>query len=136
MRIWNETLTLETKNKIEVIKLRPQIQAAVTKAGIADGLVVVNALHGNTGVYVNLEDDGFQKDVLAWLEKLAPEGDGYQLAKHESNAGAYLKGILLGQQACLSVEGGKLALGPFQEVFYVDFDGQRPKRVLVKILGE
>lgn len=136
MRIWNEVLTLETKNKVEVIKLRPQIQAAVQKAGIADGLVVVTTLHGNTGVYVNLEDDGFQKDVLAWLEKLAPESDGYQLARHESNAGAYLKGILLGQQACLSLEGGKLALGPFQEVFYVDFDGQRPKRILVKILGE
>lgn len=136
MRIWNEVLTLETKNKVEVLKLRPRIEAAVQKAGIAEGLVVVSTLHGNTGVCVSLEDEAFQKDVLAWLEKLAPEGEGYNLAKHESNAGAYLKGLLLGQQACLSLEGGRLALGPFQEVYYVDFDGQRPKRVLVKILGE
>lgn len=136
MRIWNEYLTLTTKNRVEVIRLRPQVQAAVTKSGITDGVALVSAQHANAGVYVNLDEESFQQDVLAWLEQLAPEKEGYHLTRQESNAGAYLKNLLLGHQVTLSVEGGKLVLGPWQDVFYVDFDGHRPKQLLVKILGE
>jgi secondary thiamine-phosphate synthase enzyme len=136
MRIWNEYLTLTTKEKVELLNIQQQVAAAVSKSGIVDGLVVVSTLHANSGIYVNLEDPEFLKDALAWLEQLAPKRDGYHLKKHESNAGTYLKNLLLGHQAILSLEAGKLAMGPWQAVYYAEFDGQRPKRILVKILGE
>lgn len=136
MKIWNEYLTLQTREKRELVNITAQVNAAVQKSQIADGIVLVVTQHGNAGVFVNVDDENLRKDIEAWLDTLAPERDGYLYRGQESNAGAHLKNLLAGGQATLALEGGKLVLGPWQQVFYAEFDGQRPKRVLVKILGE
>jgi secondary thiamine-phosphate synthase enzyme len=137
MKTATEYLWFTTKKRQEFIRITDEVAEIVRKSGIQDGIVLVSAMHITAGVYVNDWENGLIHDFQVWLEKLAPSGLDY---KHhqtgEDNADAHLKRTLMGQQVTLPITGGKLDLGPWEQVFYAEFDGQRRKRVVVKVLGE
>jgi secondary thiamine-phosphate synthase enzyme len=137
MTFHTEYLTFNTKQHRAYVHITPQVEAAVRKSGIKEGIVLVSAMHITAGVYVNDNEDGLIEDIDAWLEKLAPFQQDY---KHhqtgEDNGDSHLKAILVHHQVIVPVTGGKLDFGTWQRIFYAEFDGQRPKRVLVKVMGE
>jgi secondary thiamine-phosphate synthase enzyme len=130
-------LWFETKKRQEFIRITDEVARIVSASGIVEGLVLVSAMHITAGVYVNDWEDGLIADFQTWLEKLAPAGLPY---KHhqtgEDNADAHLKRTIMGQQVIVPITKGKLDLGPWEQVFYAEFDGQRRKRVIVKVLGD
>jgi secondary thiamine-phosphate synthase enzyme len=130
-------LVMHTKKRQEFINITRQVEDAIKKSGIQEGLVLVNPMHITAAVYVNDDERGLIEDLQAWAEKLAPRKPDY---KHhltgEDNADAHLKRMLMGHQVTMAITKGKLDLGPWEQIFYAEFDGQRPKRVLVKIIGE
>ena len=136
MKVHTEYLTIETKKRYEMVHLTPRIEEIVRKSGVADGLCFVSPMHITAAVYVNDNESGLIEDIGEWLEKLAPSWPGY---KHhqtgEDNGDAHLKSLLLHHETTLPVTKGRLDLGQWQRVFYAEFDGQRPKRVIVKVLG-
>jgi secondary thiamine-phosphate synthase enzyme len=137
MRIHSDYMTVQTKEKREFLNITPNIKAALEKSGIRDGIVLVSSLHSNSALFVNDDEPGLLQDIAEWAGRLAPFGPDYQhSARSESNAGAHLQNLLLHHQAIISVADGKLELGPWQNVIYAELDGQRPKRILIKILGE
>lgn len=137
MRIHNDYMTVQTKKKREFLNITPNVKAAMEKSGIRDGVILVCALHVNSAVLVNDEEAGLLQDVDAWLEKVAPHRDDYKHgAKFESNAGAHLQAILVHHQVLVPISEGKLELGPWQQVIYAELDGLRPKRILIKVMGE
>jgi secondary thiamine-phosphate synthase enzyme len=137
MRIHTEYLTFNTRHHREYVHITPEVEQVLKKSGVRDGIVLVSAMHITAGVYVNDLEDGLIEDIDAWLEKLAPFKKDY---KHhqtgEDNGDSHLKAILVHHQVILPVSSGKLDLGTWQRVFYAEFDGQRNKRVLVKVMGE
>jgi len=138
MKSYREVLLFNTKNKIEFINITEQVEEAVKKSGIKEGLCLINAMHITASVFVNDEEDGLKHDFKEWLEKLAPTNP--KLYKHnltgEDNAHAHLKRTIMGREVVMAITNGKLDLGPWEQIFYGEFDGQRPKRVLIKIIGE
>jgi secondary thiamine-phosphate synthase enzyme len=122
------------------MNLTPNIKSAMEKSGLRDGIILVATLHSNSAVFINDEEAALQQDIDEWLNKLAPFGSDYHHgaagARAESNAAAHLQSILLNQQAMLSFGDGKLEIGPWQQVIYAELDGQRPKRIHIKLLGE
>ena len=136
MKVHTEYLTIETKDRYEMVHLTPRIEEIVRKSGVAVGLCFVSPMHITAAVYVNDNESGLIDDIAVWLEKLAPRWPGY---KHhqtgEDNADAHLKALLLHHETTLPVTGGRLDLGQWQRVFYAEFDGQRRKRVIVKVMG-
>lgn len=137
MRFHTEYLVFNTKKQREYVHITPQVEAAVKKSGVKEGLAFVSAMHITAGVYVNDNESGLIEDIDAWLEKLAPFRKDY---KHhetgEDNGDAHLKALLIHHEVTLPITEGKLDLGTWQRVFYAEFDGRRNKRVIVKILGE
>jgi secondary thiamine-phosphate synthase enzyme len=137
MKSHTEYLTFNTKNHREYVHITPQVEAIVKKSGVKDGIALVSAMHITAGVYVNDNEEGLIEDIDAWLEKLAPFNKNY---KHhqtgEDNGDSHLKAILVHHQVIMPVTNSKLDLGTWQRVFYAEFDGQRSKRVLVKVMGE
>ena len=137
MKSHTEYLTYHTREHREYVHITPQVEAIVRKSGIQDGLALVSAMHITAGVYVNDDESGLIEDIDAWLEGLAPFRQEY---KHhqtgEDNGDSHLKALLIHHQVILPVTSGKLDLGTWQRVFYAEFDGQRSKRVLVKVMGE
>jgi len=138
MRSHTEYLWLNTKNRQEFVNITPQVEEALAKSGIKEGLCLVNAMHITASVFINDDEPGLHQDFAAWVEKLAPYGkDKY---KHnltgEDNADAHLKRTIMGREVVAAVTKGKLDFGPWEQIFYGEFDGQRRKRVLVKIIGE
>jgi len=137
MRIHSDYMTVQTKEKREFLNITPNIKAALEKSGIRDGIILVSSLHSNSALFINDDEPGLLQDISEWADRLAPLGPDYQhSARSESNAGAHLQNLLLHHQSIISVEDGKLELGPWQNVIYAELDGQRPKRILIKILGE
>ncbi len=136
MKSHTEYITLNTRNRYEMVHLTPQVEAIVKRSGIVDGLCFVSPMHITAAIYVNDTEDGLITDIATWLEKLAPAWAGY---KHhqtgEDNADAHLKALLLHHETTLPVTSGRLDLGTWQRIFYAEFDGQRPKRIIVKVLG-
>jgi secondary thiamine-phosphate synthase enzyme len=146
-------VTFNTEERREWIRITEDVQAAVDDAGIAEGMALVSAMHITAGVWVNDDEPGIQADALEWLDKLAPPswkdpanevaaalrpagGDYRHHRGGEDNGDAHLKNLLVHHQAILPVTDGRLDLGPWQQVFYAEFDGQRPKRLVIKVLGE
>ena len=132
-----EYLWFETKQRQEFIRITDEVAEVVRRSGVAEGMVLVSAMHITAAVYVNDWEDGLIHDFQAWLETLAPAGRDY--AHHrtgEDNADAHLKRTLIGHQVMLPITKGTLDLGPWEQVFYAEFDGQRRKRVVVKVMGE
>lgn len=126
-----------TRNKREFINITDLVDRAVKAAGINEGMALVSAMHITAGVYVNDEEDGIKTDMMEWAEKLAPYKDDYEHHRTgETNGDAHLKSILFHHQVIVPVTGGKLDLGPWQQIFYAEFDGRRRKRLLIKVFGE
>jgi secondary thiamine-phosphate synthase enzyme len=137
MKIHSDYLTIQTKQKREFINITQNIQFAMEKSGIRDGVILVSALHTNSALFVNDEEPGLLQDVDAWLQQLAPHQEDYKHgSKFESNASAHLQSLLAHHQVLVPISDGKLELGPWQQVIYAELDGQRPKRILIKVLGE
>ena len=131
-----EYLWFETKQRQEFIRITDKISSIVQKSGVREGLVFVSAMHITASVYVNDWEDGLIEDFQAWLEKLAPAGLDYQHHNTgEDNADAHLKRTIMGHQVILPITDGALDLGPWEQVFYAEFDGCRKKRVVVKVMG-
>jgi secondary thiamine-phosphate synthase enzyme len=137
MKAYTEYLWFNTKKRREYLNITRQVTEAVEKSGIREGMVLVSAMHITAGVYVNDAEDGIIQDIDAMLERLAPFGADYLHHRTgEDNGDAHLKSILVHHQVVLPITGGRLDLGPWQQVFYAEFDGRRRKRVVVKVLGE
>ena len=136
MLVSHRLLWFNTKKRQEFIRITDEVAAIVSKSGVKDGTVLVSAMHITAGVYVNDWEDGLIHDFQVWLEKLAPAGLDYRHHQTgEDNADAHLKRTIMGHQVVLPITGGKLDLGPWEQVFYAEFDGQRKKRVVVKVMG-
>jgi secondary thiamine-phosphate synthase enzyme len=137
LKTLTEYLTFNTKKHREYVHITPKIEAIVQKSGVREGLVLVSAMHITAGVYVNDNEPGLIEDIDKWLEELAPFRSDYRHHQTgEDNGDSHLKALLVHHQVILPVTNGRLDLGTWQRVFYAEFDGQREKRVLVKVFGE
>ena len=138
MKAYTQYLVFNTKIRQEFINITPQVEDAVKKSGIKEGLCLVNAMHITASVFINDDEGGLHQDFSHWLENLAPYGK--EKYKHnlsgEDNADAHLKRTVMGREVTVAVSAGKLDFGPWEQIFYGEFDGQRRKRVLIKIIGE
>ena len=137
MRFYTEYITVHTRTKRAYLRITPQVEAALEKSGIKDGMILVSAMHITAGVYVNDDESGLIEDIDQWLEKLAPSNPNY---KHhqtgEDNGDAHLKSMLVHHEVIVPVTQGRLDFGRWQQIFYAEFDGQRDKRIVIKVMGE
>jgi secondary thiamine-phosphate synthase enzyme len=131
-------LWFETKERRRLINITPQVEQVLYDSGIKEGLLLCNAMHITASVFINDDESGLHRDFETWLEKLAPEKpyEQYRHNGYEDNADAHLKRTIMGREVVVAVTSGKLDLGPWEQIFYGEFDGKRKKRVLVKIIGE
>ena len=137
MKTHTDYLWFETKKAQEIVRITDQVAAIVRASGVVEGMVLVSAMHITAAVFVNDWEDGLIHDFQVWLEKLAPAGKDYRHHQTgEDNADAHLKRTLMGHQVMLPITKGTLDLGPWEQVFYGEFDGRRRKRVVVKVMGE
>jgi secondary thiamine-phosphate synthase enzyme len=153
MRSHTAYLTFKTSERREFVRITEEVQDAVDAAGIEEGMALVSAMHITAGVWINDDEPGIQQDALEWLDKLAPPswrppandvaealgpdpGDYRHHRGGEDNGDAHLKNLLVHHQVVVPVTGGRLDLGPWQQIFYMEFDGRRSKRLVIKILGE
>ena len=138
MKSYRKELWFETKNRRELINITHDIQRCVAESGIKEGLALVNAMHITSSIFINDDESGLHHDFEVWLEKLAPEKP-YSQYKHnsfEDNADAHLKRTIMGREVIVALTEGELDFGPWEQIFYGEFDGKRAKRVLVKIIGD
>lgn len=138
MKSHRKELWFETPTRRAYINITPQVEAELRASGIREGLVLVNAMHITASVFINDDESGLHGDFECWLEKLAPEKPYEQYAHngYEDNADAHLKRQVMGREVVVAITEGRLDLGPWEQIFYGEFDGRRRKRVLVKIIGE
>ena len=137
MRVHTDYLFFNTEKRQEFVRITDDVATIVKASGVSEGIVLVSAMHITSGVYVNDWEEGLIEDFQVWLEKLAPAGLPYRHHQTgEDNADAHLKRTIMGHQVLLPITKGTLDLGPWEQVFYAEFDGQRRKRVVVKVLGE
>ena len=137
MKSYREELWFETKTRRAYLNITSQVEAAVKKSGVREGLVLVNAMHITASVYINDDEQGLLRDYDDFLERLAPQRARYQHNETgEDNGDAHLKRQVMGREVVVAITDGKLDFGPWEQIFYGEFDGCRRKRVLVKILGE
>ena len=138
MKSYRQTLEFKTETRRDYLNITSQVEAAVKKSGVTEGLCLVNAMHITASVYINDDEQGLIKDYDDWLEGLAPHEpvSHYRHNGFEDNADAHLKRQVMGREVVVAVTKGKLDLGPWEQVFYGEFDGRRLKRVLIKIIGE
>ncbi|HLC61858.1 secondary thiamine-phosphate synthase enzyme YjbQ [Candidatus Woesearchaeota archaeon] len=138
MKALTQYLWFDTKETIEFINITDKVQELVTKSGVKEGIVLVNAMHITASVYINDAESGLIEDFQKWLKKLAPTD--VSLYRHnltgEDNAYAHLWRTVMGREAVCAITAGKLDFGPWEQVYYAEFDGRRKKRVLVKVIGE
>jgi len=134
--VFTDYLWFNTKHQQEFVRITDDVARIVAASGVIEGKVLVSAMHITAGVYVNDWEDGLIHDFQVWLEKLAPSGLSYEHHQTgEDNADAHLKRTIMGHQVIVPITAGKLDLGPWEQIFYAEFDGQRKKRVIVKVLG-
>jgi secondary thiamine-phosphate synthase enzyme len=137
MNSHTDYLWFDTKSRRDLINITPKVEEIVRAAGIREGLCLVSAMHITAGIWVNDHEQGLWQDFWEWVETLAPSGRDYQHHRTgEDNGDAHLKRTLVHHQVMLPVTEGKLDLGPWEQVFYAEFDGRRRKRVVVKVIGE
>ena len=131
-------LTINTKNRYDIINITSDVEEALRKSNVKEGICLVNSMHITSSVFINDNESGLHKDFLEWVEKLAP----YDIKKYkhnltgEDNGDAHLKRTLMGREVVVAITKGRLDFGPWEQIFYGEFDGQRDKRVLIKVLGE
>ena len=140
MKSHTEHLTLNIPKRMDFINITPQVEAAVEKSGVQEGLVLVNAMHITASVFINDDEPGLHEDYRKWLEDLAPFDPSPQRYKHnrtgEDNADAHHKRQIMGREVVVAITTGRLDFGPWERIFYGEFDGGRPKRVMIKIIGQ
>ena len=139
MKSYTEYLTFNTPKRRMLINITPKIEEIVRKSGVKEGLCLVNAMHITASVFINDDEPGLHQDFERWLEKLAPEKPYSQYLHNrtgEDNGDAHLKRTIMGREVVIAITNGRLDFGPWEQVFYGEFDGRRPKRVLVKVIGE
>jgi secondary thiamine-phosphate synthase enzyme len=138
MKSYRKELWFNTATRREFINITSQVEACIRESGILEGLCLVNAMHITASVFINDDEQGLHKDYEKWLEKLAPELPHSQYAHNgfEDNADAHLKRQIMGREVICAITEGKLDFGPWEQIFYGEFDGKRRKRVLVKLIGE
>ena len=138
MKSYRKELWFEAPQRREIIHITPEIEACLAESGIQDGLCLVNAMHISASVFINDNESGLHRDYERWLEKLAPEKpyDQYDHNGYEDNAHAHLKRTIMVREVVVAVTNERLDFGPWEQLFYYELDGQRKKRVLVKIIGE
>jgi secondary thiamine-phosphate synthase enzyme len=138
MKSYRKELWFDITQRRELINITPEVQTCLNESGITDGLILVNAMHISASVFINDDESGLHHDFEAWLEKLAPEKphSQYRHNGYEDNADAHLKRTIMGREVVVAVTEGKMDFGPWEQIFYGEFDGMRRKRVLVKIIGE
>ncbi|MCJ7588361.1 MAG: secondary thiamine-phosphate synthase enzyme YjbQ [Candidatus Aminicenantes bacterium] len=138
MKSWTEYLWFETSKRLEFIRISDAVREIVRKSGVEEGICLVNAMHITASVFINDNEGGLHKDFETWLEGLAPfaSQDYDHNLTGETNADAHLKRTVMGREVVVAVTKGKLDLGPWEEIFYGEFDGMRRKRILVKVIGE
>ena len=138
MKSYREEVWMQTKKRYEIFRLTPTVEKALQKSKIQEGLCLVNSMHITSSVFINDNESGLHQDFLEWLEGLAP----YDLEKYrhhgtgEDNGDGHLKRTIMGREVVVAVTEGKLDFGPWEEIFYGEFDGKRKKRILIKIIGE
>ena len=140
MKSHTEYLTFNIPARMDFVNITPRIDKAVRASGVVEGMVLVNAMHITASVFINDDESGLHQDYQDWLEKLAPFDASPQRYRHnrtgEDNADAHMKRQVMGREVVVAVTNGKLDFGPWEQIFYGEFDGRRPKRVLVKVIGE
>ena len=138
MKSYRKELTFNLPERRGYVNITREVQKCVDESGIKEGLALVNAMHITASVFINDDESGLHRDFERWLEKLAPEKPygQYEHNGYEDNADAHLKRQVMGREAVVAVTRGKLDFGPWERIFYGEYDGKRPKRVLVKIIGE
>jgi len=138
MKAFTKYLTIKTENKIEIINITEKINEALLESKIKEGLCLVNSMHITSSIFINDEEDGLKEDFQNWLEELAP----YNTTKYrhsltgEDNADAHLKRTIMGREVTMAITNARLDFGPWEQIFYGEFDGQRLKKILIKIIGE
>jgi secondary thiamine-phosphate synthase enzyme len=135
MRAHTDYLWFTTPRRYDIVNITDRVAAIVDASGVRDGFCLVSAMHITAAIWVNDEESGLKQDVMEWLEKLAPAGDYRHHQTGEDNADAHLKRTIIHHQTILPITNGALDLGPWEQVFYMEFDGRRKKRVVVKVLG-
>jgi len=137
MKSHTEYVWFNTAKKREFVRITDRVAEALAKSGIREGLALVSAMHITAGVYINDAEDGLLGDIAECLEKLAPEGPDYRHHRTgETNGDAHLKSLLIGHEVTVPITEGRLDLGPWQQIYYAEFDGRRRKRLIIKIIGE
>ena len=138
MKSYRKELWFDIKERRQLINITPNVNRCLAESGIKEGLCLVNAMHITASVFINDDESGLHNDFEKWLEKLAPEKpySQYQHNSYEDNADAHLKRTIMGREVVVAVTEGRLDFGPWEQIFYGEFDGKRRKRVLVKIIGE
>jgi len=138
MKSYRKELWFDTRSRREYINITPEVADCLRESGIKEGFLLCNAMHITASVFINDDESGLHQDFEVWLEKLAPEKphSQYRHNGYEDNADAHLKRSVMGREVVVAVTGGKLDFGPWERIFYGEFDGKRRKRVLVKIIGE
>ena len=138
MKSFRQELWFEVPKRRQLINITPKVEEALRTSGVREGLCLVNAMHITSSVFINDDEGGLHHDLEVWLEKLAPEKP-YSQYRHnggEDNADAHLKRTIMGREVVVAITAGRLDLGPWEQIFYGEFDGLRRKRVLIKIIGE
>lgn len=136
MKSYTEYLTFTTRSREEFINITPQVEEAIRKSGVKEGMILVSAMHITAAVYVNDAESGLIEDIREWLRGLAPTKDYRHHRTGEDNGEAHLKNLLLHHEVIVPITNGRADFGPWQQVYYAEFDGQRPKRVILKVMGE
>ncbi len=140
MRALTRYLTMNISARMDFVNITRRVEEAVRKSGVQEGLVLVNAMHITASVFINDDEPGLHEDYKQWLEGLAPFDPSPQRYRHnrtgEDNADAHMKRQVMGREVVVAITAGKLDFGPWEQIFYGEFDGRRPKRVLVKVIGE
>ena len=138
MKTYTDYLWMNTKRRYEIVNITRDVEEAIRKSGVKEGMCLVNAMHITASVFINDNESGLHRDFLAWVERLAPYNiNGYEHNKTgEDNGDAHLKRTIMGREVVCAITKGALDFGPWEQIFYGEFDGQRKKRVLIKILGE
>jgi secondary thiamine-phosphate synthase enzyme len=140
MKSYTEYLTMNIPKRMDFVNITPQVEEAVRRSGVKEGLCLVNAMHITASVFINDDEPGLHEDFRRWLEQLAPFDPSPTRYAHnrtgEDNADAHHKRQIMGREVVVAITNGKLDFGPWEQIFYGEFDGRRPKRVLIKIIGE
>ena len=137
MKSHTEYLVFNTKKHREYVNITADVEKSVLKSGVKEGMVLVSAMHITSGVYVNDAESGLIQDIDAWLEKLAPFNPDYRHHRTgETNGDSHLKSLLIHHEVIVPITNGKLDFGPWQQIYYAEFDGQRQKRLVIKVMGE